>query len=145
MGFLGGFFGFFWVGFLLPTLAEGGAHGGERVPLPQQRRRHAALPRVPALSVAHPSYLGQGRPSRPTQGTFRSNEHVFCQSISFWAREKFTCQCFSGISRKTPWWRRFERKLHYSVWKGWDAERGADMLQLLVDTPWHKQSSLYFL
>ncbi len=54
----------------------GGAHGGERVPLPQQRRRHAALPRVPALSVAHPRYLGQGRPSRAAQGTiFRSNEY----------------------------------------------------------------------
>jgi hypothetical protein len=65
------------VGFLLLTLAEGGAHGGgERVPLPQQRRRHAALPGVPALSVAHPRYLGQGRPSRATQGTiFRSNEY----------------------------------------------------------------------
>ncbi len=70
------FFGFFWASFLFPTLAEGGANGGERVPLPQQRRRHAALPWVPALSVAHPRYLGQGRSSRATQGIiFRSNEY----------------------------------------------------------------------
>jgi hypothetical protein len=76
MGFFRWFFWVFLVGFLLPTLAEGGAHGGERVPLPQQRRRHAALPGVPALSVAHPRYLGHGRPSRATQGTiFRSNEY----------------------------------------------------------------------
>ncbi len=78
------FAGFFWVGFLLPTLAEGSAHGGERVPLPQQRRRHAALPRVPALSVAHPRHLGRGRPSRATQGTFRNNEYCETNFADLW-------------------------------------------------------------
>jgi type II secretory pathway component PulF len=52
LGFLGGFLGFFWVGFLLPTLAEGQIHVLLRAHQPADalRQHHVPQDGAPVLT-----------------------------------------------------------------------------------------------
>ncbi len=62
---------------------------------------------------------------------------VLCQIV--WEKTHLSLLPVLGNLR-TPEW-----KLQNSVWRGWYAVRGVDLLHLLVNTPWHKQSSLFVL